>query len=83
MTDLIMSLMWLNAGNAEGNPLFAWFASYGAIPFACGKLIFLFGPIGMLEYARKKHPVSAEQGTWVAVLAYVAFLALHMRTMMG
>jgi hypothetical protein len=80
MTDLITSLIWLNAGFGEGNPLFAWLAGHGSIPFAAGKIIFLAGPIGILEYARKFKPRTAETGTWIATALYLLFLALHIRS---
>src|SRR4051812_43043373 len=83
MSDLVTSLMWLNAGYGEGNPLFAWLASHGSIPFACGKIIFLAGPIGIIEYARKTHPRTAEIGTWVATCLYLFLLGSHIRASIG
>jgi hypothetical protein len=80
MADLITSLMWLNAGYGEGNPFFAWLASHGSIPFAAGKVVFLAGPIGILEYARTKRPAAAEVGTWVATVLYLLLLGLHIRS---
>lgn len=77
--DLLASVWWIKNGQAEGNPLFAWLSQYGLIVFVIGKLAFLAGPIAILEYARRSHPKSAEQGTWLAALLYLLFLALHMR----
>ena len=83
MGDLIVSLMWLHAGYGEGNPLFAWLARQGSLMFALGKVVFLAGPIGILEYARKYRPRSAEIGTWVATILYLFFLGAHIRGMFG
>ena len=77
--DLLMSLLWLRLGYQEGNPIFAWFAAFGSIPFAVAKLGFLAGPVALLEFARKSHPKSAEQGTWLATGFYILFLALHVQ----
>ena len=81
--DLIVSLMWLNAGYGEGNPLFAWLAGHGSLAFALGKMAFLAGPIAIIEYARKTKPRFAEQGTWLAVLLYLMFLSTHVRHTFG
>jgi hypothetical protein len=83
MGDLVTSLMWLNAGYGEGNPLFAWLASHGSLAFALGKVMFLAGPIAILEYARGKRPQAAEAGTWVATILYILLLGLHIRTVIG
>ncbi|MFI5386848.1 MAG: DUF5658 family protein [Fimbriimonadales bacterium] len=81
--DLVVSLRWLHAGHGEGNPLFAWLAHYGSLVFALGKVLFLAGPIAILEYARKYRPVSAEVGTWIATLLYLLFLGAHIRGLFG
>ncbi|HTQ08725.1 MAG TPA: DUF5658 family protein [Fimbriimonadaceae bacterium] len=83
MGDLITSLMWLHAGYGEGNPLFAWLASQGSIWFALGKVIFLAGPILVLEYARQVRPRSAELGTWLATLLYMFLLFAHIQRQFG
>ncbi|HVT14340.1 MAG TPA: DUF5658 family protein [Fimbriimonadaceae bacterium] len=79
MADLITSLMWLHAGQGEGNPLFAWLAGHGSLAFALGKIAFLAGPIAILEYARKFKPRTAEFGTWLATLLYLFLLSTHIR----
>ena len=76
--DLVTTLVWLNQGNQEGNPLFAWLAGHGSVVFALGKLAFLILPILALEYARKSNPKSAEQGTWLAACFYVFFYVAHL-----
>ena len=81
MADLVTSLMWLSKGYGEGNPLFAWLASHGSLPFALGKVAFLAGPIAILEYARKFKPRTAEYGTWLATFLYLLLLSTHVRTM--
>jgi len=75
--DLVTTLFWLHIGFGEGNPFFAAIAArFGGIGFAIAKLIFVFVPVGILEYARTKRPTTAELGTWVAFLAY-GFLYLR------
>ena len=78
MFDLVTTLVWLSMGFQEGNRLFAWLASMGTVPFVIGKLVFLIGPVMILEYARKTHPKSAEQGTWVAPGFYALFYVSHL-----
>ena len=41
MGDLVSSLVWLHAGQGEGNPLFAWLAAQGYLAFALGKVAFV------------------------------------------
>ena len=78
MFDLVTTLMLLNQGFGESNPLFASLAAMGTGPFVLGKLVFVVGPILLLEYVRTKHPTSAEQGTWVAAGFYGFLYVLHL-----
>ena len=75
--DLVSTLAWMNSGQLEGNPLFAWLARFGSIPFVLGKLVFLLLPIAVIEWARKQRPVTAEIGTWVAAALYGFLWARH------
>ncbi|MGV3617213.1 MAG: DUF5658 family protein [Fimbriimonas sp.] len=77
--DLVTTLMWLNVGHAEGNAIFAYFAERGSLPLVGAKLAFLFGPVLMLELARRYRPTSAEIGTWFAALAYAYLYVSHLR----
>jgi hypothetical protein len=79
MADLITSLLWLHVASAsgEGNPLFSWLASQGSVAFALGKIVFLAGPIAILEYARKFKPRTAEYGTWLATFLYLMLLSTN------
>ena len=81
MFDLVSTLMWLNAGHSEGNPLFAWLATHGTLPFVFGKLVFLVLPIVVIEWARTKRPWTAEIGTWFAVGAYAWLWTSHVLSM--
>jgi len=81
--DLVTSLAWLNQGFAEGNPLFAWFAQRGAWAFAAAKILFLAGPVLILEFARQRHPRSAEQGTWIAAAFYALLYTLNLLKLNG
>ncbi len=82
--DLVTTLFWLHIGFGEGNPFFAAIAArFGGIGFAIAKLIFVFVPVGILEYARKKRPITAEIGTWVAFLAYGFLYLRHLVNYFG
>lgn len=72
LVDLVSTLAWLQIGGHEGNPAFARLWEIGPHAFILGKLAFLVGPIVILEIVRRERPASAEQGTWVAGLAYLA-----------
>ena len=76
--DLVTTLMWLNRGGGEGNPLFAELARHGSLILVMGKLIFLFVPVLILEYARSKRPLSGELGTWVAAGLYAFLYVRHL-----
>ena len=43
-----------------------------------GKLVFVVGPILLLEFVRKTHPRSAEQGTWIAAGFYGMLYVMHL-----
>ena len=84
--DLVTTLMWLNAGQGEGNPFFASLAYHGSVPFVIGKLAFLALPVLAIEWARTKRPLTAEIGTWVAAIAYAYMWGSHvlaLRSMLG
>lgn len=76
--DLVTTLMWLNGGGREGNPFFASLAQMGSVPLVLGKLLFLFGPVLLIEYARTKRPWTAEIGTWAAVFLYAYLYVGHL-----
>lgn len=76
--DLVTTLMWLDAGYAEGNPLFEYFALRGAMSLTIAKIGFLVGPIMLLEIARRYRPRTAELGTWVAAGAYAYLYVGHL-----
>ena len=81
--DLVSSFLFFSVGLGEGNPLFSWLLSMGRFPFAIGKIIFLGGPILLLEYVRKSHPRTAEIGTWVAFGLYCLILLSHLVRMVS
>jgi hypothetical protein len=76
--DLVTTMMLLNQGFGESNPLFAPLARMGTSYFVMGKLVFLVGPILLLEFVRTKHPNSAEQGTWIAAAFYGVLYVVHL-----
>lgn len=78
MFDLVTTLMLLNQGFGESNPIFAPLVARGSLVFSLGKLLFLAVPVLILEFARKHHPKSAEQGTWIAAIAYGTLYLLHL-----
>lgn len=75
--DLLTTIAWLNMGGQEGNRYFARLWEQSPPAFVAMKLVFLFGPVAILEWARKKSPKSAEQGTWLAFGFYVLFWGSH------
>ncbi len=78
MFDLVTTIMWLNAGQKEGNPFFAYVAAHGNFALAAAKIVYLVIPIAILEYARSKKPLTAEVGTWVAVGGYAYLYVGHL-----
>ena len=76
--DLVTTLMCLNAGHGEGNPVFAYFVQFGSFALVGAKLAFLFGPVLLLELARRYRPVTAELGTWFAAAAYAYLYVRHL-----
>ena len=77
MFDLVSTLVWMNAGQGEGNPFFANLAAHGSLAFVGGKLLFLALPVVLIEWARTKRPLTAEIGTWIAALGYVYLWGSH------
>lgn len=76
--DLVTTLMLLQRGFGESNPLFGPLLRYGGPVFIGAKILFLVGPILLLEFVRTRNPRSAEQGTWIAFLAYAALYIAHL-----
>lgn len=76
--DLVVTIALMGQGLGEGNPLFRWLLQFGPWAFVIGKALLLAIPVLVLEFARKSHPESAEQGTWIAVVAYAAFLGVQL-----
>ncbi len=81
--DLVTTMMLLNQGFGESNPLFGPLLRFGGLAFVLAKVFFLAGPILILEFARTKHPRSAEQGTWIAFVAYTALYLSHLARHFG
>lgn len=81
--DLVTTMVLLGRGMEEGNPLFASFLEQGPQVFVAAKVLFLAGPILILEYVRTKNPRSAEQGTWLAFLAYAGLYGAHLMQIRG
>ena len=78
MFDLVTTLFLLSRGFQEANPLFAWLVTYGSFPFTLFKLIFLFGPILILESVRKARQLTAEFATWLAFALYFSLYTLNL-----
>ncbi|AIE87320.1 DUF5658 family protein [Fimbriimonas ginsengisoli] len=76
--DLVTTLMWLNIGGMEGNPLFAYVAKFGSLALVAAKFVYVLIPIAILEYARTKRPMSAEIGTWAAAALYACLYISHL-----
>jgi len=77
--DLITTLLWLNMGGLEGNPLFAFVATnYGSVGLVVAKMVYLVVPVSLLEFVRVKKPRSGEIGTWLAAGLYAALYVGHL-----
>lgn len=76
--DLVATILLLAMGMAEGNPIFSRLLQLGVPIFVLSKVIFLVGPILLIEYARIDHPKSAEQATWIAFTAYAFLFVLQL-----
>jgi len=81
--DLVATIFLLGAGLGEGNPIFSRLLQFGPWAFVLGKATFLAGPILIIEYARKHHPDSAEQATWIAFGAYALLLSIQLLRLGG
>ncbi|MBS1721626.1 MAG: hypothetical protein JSS66_01330 [Armatimonadetes bacterium] len=81
MCDLVSTLFWLNSGQGEGNAFFAELARHGSFAFSFAKLAFLILPLALIEWARKRRPITAELGTWVAAGAYLYLWGGHVLTL--
>ncbi len=79
MLDLVSTLILMQHGLREANPIFNGLARMtGSTGFVGGKLLFLVGPVLLLELVRQRNPKSAEQGTWLAIAFYALFYFAHM-----
>ena len=84
LVDLMFTIMLLGRGFGEGNPIFRFLLQeFGPAGFIGGKVFLLAGPVLLLEWVRTKKPVSAEQGTWIAFIAYFGLLALQFLRLRG
>ena len=81
--DLVTTIFLLGQGMAEGNPLFSCLLQFGPWGFVIGKAVFLAGPILIIEYARQKHPRTAEQATWIAFAAYAILYGTQLMRIRG
>ena len=79
--DLVTTLIWLNMGGMEGNPLFAYVSRFGSLPLVAAKFLYILIPVSILEYARTKRPGSAEIGTWLAAGLYAYLYVGHLLQM--
>ncbi len=76
LADLGLTLLHLQAGGGEANPIMDWFLGIGGIPaFACAKVFMTAAPVlFLLVHARFR-------GTWPALLGlsamYVALMGYH------
>ncbi len=81
--DLVTTIMLFGRGMGEGNPIFSWLLQFGPWAFVMGKIVFLVGPILILEYVHQKHPLTAEQGTWIAFGAYALLYGIQLLKIRG
>lgn len=81
MFDLVTTVLLLRMGMGEANPIFGPLLQVGIWAFVLGKLAFVIGPIMIIEWAREKHPTTAEQATWIAFAAYLLLYLRHVTSL--
>ena len=81
--DLLTTILLLGRGLGEGNPIFNSLLAIGPWAFVLGKVVFLAGPILIIEFARKSHPTTAEQATWIAFAAYAILYVTQLMRIRG
>ncbi len=57
LADLVSTLVFVHAhGAQEANPIMQPFLLMGVIPFILAKSVFVFGPLYVMEWARRRRP---------------------------
>ncbi len=80
LTDLILTLVHVNAGGAEANPVMAWFLAQGGAPgFSVAKLILtLGGALVLLVHIRfpgVRRILTGLVGVYLALIIYHGYVA--------
>ena len=72
LIDLATTLYFIGHHEAaEANPMMAAFLSQGLAAFMMAKVGFVAGPLGVLEWARKSHPLFVTRAVNAGLVAYV------------
>jgi hypothetical protein len=72
LADLITTLFWVHFhGAQEANPLFRHFLALGYGWFALMKVVFLAGPLLILEWARHHRPGFTRRASRFAIAGYL------------
>jgi len=76
MVDLVTTLIMVQKGAWEGNPIFEYYLAKGVPWFILMKSIFILAPIFLLELARRHRPVFTQWASRVAILAYLGLYVI-------
>lgn len=71
LVDLVTTLILVQRGAWEGNPIFEYYLAKGVLWFVLMKSIFILAPIFLLELARRHRPVFTQWASRVAIIAYL------------
>lgn len=72
IADLIITLALLTKGAVEANPWMKSYLEMGVGYFILIKVMFVIGPIAILEWARRHRPQFVKQMSRLAIAAYLA-----------
>ena len=69
--DLVTTLMWVNDGAHEANPIFQYYLAMGAGWFVLAKFVCLLCPILLFEFAQIHRRQFALKGARIAIAGYL------------
>ncbi len=76
MVDMVTTLIMVQRGAWEGNPIFEYYLAMGVPWFILMKSIFILAPIFLLELARRHRPVFTKWASRVAIMAYLGLYVI-------
>jgi hypothetical protein len=77
LADLIATIVFIERHGAhEANPIFRILWDLGPLAFIGAKILFLAGPIAILEWARRHNPQFVLRASQAVIVAYIACYGL-------